>query len=191
MRPVYEDDNIKVIYKEAGEDSEKLLPGLHVASRLDKPVCGLLLFSKSKDTASYMAGPDVIDKTYTALVRGEVEEEGVYEDFLLHDRQKNKVFVVKSKRKGVKEARLTYKREEVLDIGDERFSLVKVKLQTGRTHQIRVQFASRKHPLMGDGKYGSRVKGYIRLICNKMEVTMPDGESKSFEVELPEDFTSC
>ena len=69
------------------------------------------------------------------------------------------------------------------------FSLVKVKLYTGRTHQIRVQFASRKHPLAGDGKYGSRYKGYIRLFCKSIDVAVPgQKEKRHFEVPLPEDF---
>ncbi|MGN1443651.1 MAG: pseudouridine synthase, partial [Acutalibacteraceae bacterium] len=68
---------------------------------------------------------------------------------------KNKTFVVKRERKGVKKAALTY---ETLSEGTYRssaFTLVKIKLETGRSHQIRIQFASRKNPLFGDGKYGS------------------------------------
>ncbi|MCF0111919.1 MAG: RNA pseudouridine synthase, partial [Erysipelotrichaceae bacterium] len=73
-------------------------------------------------------------------------------DYLYHDKTRNKTFVVKKLRKGVKEAILDY---VVLDTNDTN-SLVEVHLHTGRTHQIRVQFASRQHPLVGDGKYGSK-----------------------------------
>ena len=92
-------------------------------------------------------------KEYLAVIKGiPTENEGVYKDFLFKDSSKNKSFVVKRARKGVKEASLEYR---LLDSHDD-ISLVFVKLHTGRTHQIRVQFASRKTPLLGDGKYGSR-----------------------------------
>ena len=80
-------------------------------------------------------------------------------DFLFKDSRKGKVFAVKRPRKGVREARLTYR---VLWQDDDS-SLVRVALDTGRTHQIRVQFSSRGMPLWGDGKYGSRVKGDLAL----------------------------
>ena len=67
----------------------------------------------------------------------------------------NKAFVVDRARKGSKEAVLTYR---VLARAENGHALVLVRLHTGRTHQIRVQFASRALPLIGDGKYGSREK---------------------------------
>ncbi len=91
-------------------------------------------------------------KEYVALVHGNVEESGDWTDLLLKDAKKNKVFVVDRERKGVKKARLTFTRLE----SDGETSLVRIRLYTGRSHQIRVQFASRKHPLVGDHKYGAR-----------------------------------
>ena len=97
-----------------------------------------------------------------------LENEGVMEDLLFKDSSKNKSFVVKRERKGVKKAKLTYK---VLKKGffDEKVSsLVLVELQTGRSHQIRVQFASRKHPLLGDRKYGSSIVCPIGLYSHRI-----------------------
>ena len=84
------------------------------------------------------------------MVHGNPEPEGDWEDLLFKDNRKNKVFVVKKQRNGVKKARLVYR---VLQD-----SLVQVRLYTGRSHQIRVQFSSRGFPLVGDHKYGSRAK---------------------------------
>jgi 23S rRNA pseudouridine1911/1915/1917 synthase len=90
-------------------------------------------------------------KEYRCLVHGTPPESGDWQDLLWKDNSKNKVFVVKRMRKGVKNARLEFNR---LTAGDH--SLIHVRLHTGRSHQIRVQFASRGFPLVGDHKYGSR-----------------------------------
>ena len=90
-------------------------------------------------------------KEYVAMVHGTPPEKGDWEDLLWKDSRKNKVFVVKRQRAGVKKARLEFKR---LSAGET--SLVHVRLHTGRSHQIRVQFSSRAFPLVGDHKYGSR-----------------------------------
>lgn len=66
-------------------------------------------------------------------------------------------------------------------------SLAEITLHTGRTHQIRVQFASRKHPLAGDGKYGSRVKGSIALQSCGLQFLHPEtGKPMAFTLPLPE-----
>jgi len=90
-------------------------------------------------------------KEYLAMVHGTPPEAGNWEDLLWKDSAKNKVFVVKRERRGVKKARLEFTRLTQSDP-----SLVRIRLHTGRSHQIRVQFSSRGFPLVGDHKYGSR-----------------------------------
>ena len=83
-------------------------------------------------------------------------------DYLYKDARLSKSFVVKSKRNGTKEARLEYQCVKTIRLGDKNVSLVKIRLHTGRFHQIRAQFSSRGMPLLGDGKYGgsdNKVKG--------------------------------
>ena len=92
-------------------------------------------------------------------------------DYLFHDKHKNKAYVTDSKRKGSKEAILDYRVISTLPGGH---SLVLIRLHTGRTHQIRVQFASRGLPLVGDGKYGSREKApYIGLWAYRLTFPHP------------------
>ena len=104
-----------------------------------------------------MGSEHTIDKVYLAVVEGNpAEDRGVYEDLLFKDSRKNKSFVVKRLRKGVKKASLEYEVMDTAKAHGKILTLVKIKLHTGRTHQIRVQFSSRKMPLCGDGKYGSK-----------------------------------
>ena len=105
------------------------------------------------------------------------ETSGTLEDLLFHDRVKNKTYVVRRPRGGVKKAVLSY---EILAEA-EGLSLARVRLQTGRTHQIRVQFASRGCPLAGDGKYGG--KGSAPLLWS-YRLSFPDprgGRMQTFE----------
>lgn len=128
---------------------------LFTVHRLDRPVGGLTLLARSPKAASYFAEQvqnGVMVKKYLAVVSGVVTpSEGIYEDLLFRDASKNKTYVVDRMRKGVRDAKLEYR---VIAV-KEALSLVEVTLHTGRTHQIRVQFASRKTPLVGDGRYGS------------------------------------
>ncbi len=125
-------------------------------SRLDTPVGGVMVFAKTaKASADFtrQLGDGTLKKTYLACVHSKPEnDEGTFEDLLFKDSRKNKTFVVKRERKGVKKAKLDYR---VLDSKND-ISLIEIHLHTGRTHQIRVQFSSRKMPLVGDGKYGAR-----------------------------------
>ena len=142
--------------KERGEDGY-----VGLVHRLDTATGGAMIYSKRKEITGKLCEAiqtEAYEKQYLAVVEGRPEESfGEMRDLLYHDKQKNKSFVVKKSRSGVKEARATY---ELLDSreldGGRVVSLVKVTLITGRTHQIRVQFSSRGMPLLGDGKYGSR-----------------------------------
>ena len=119
-------------------------------------------------------------KEYVAMVHGNPPETGDWTDLLFKDSSKNKVFVVKKERKGVKKARLEFK---TLHAGDE--SLVRIRLHTGRSHQIRVQFSSRGFPLVGDHKYGSRDDQKEPMLFSCC-LTFPwKGETKEFEA-LPD-----
>ncbi len=163
MEVLYADPQILVIQKPVGLDSEQQVPQalrktlggeIFPLHRLDKNVGGLMVYARTKEAARALSAAiqkGEMEKEYVALVHGTPPESGVFEDYLFKDSQKNKVFVVKNQRKGVKFARLEYTR---LTAGDP--SLVRIRLQTGRSHQIRVQFASRGFPLVGDRKYGAR-----------------------------------
>ena len=142
--------------RERGEDGY-----IGVVHRLDTATGGAMIYSKRNDMTgklSALVQSTEYKKTYLAVVHGEPEEkEGEMRDLLYHDKMKNKSFVCDKKRSGVKEAMLNYRVLQTVTVHrGEKISLVEIELVTGRTHQIRVQFASRKMPLVGDGKYGSR-----------------------------------
>ena len=143
------EDMVKILAKQTGSD-------IFPVHRLDTAVGGTMVFAKNSRTAAQLS-KQITDgsfkKRYLAVVSGKPEEEsGFFEDLLFKDSSKNKSYVVKRERKGVKKAKLGYE----LIASKDNMSLVKVLLYTGRSHQIRVQFASRKMPLIGDGKYGSK-----------------------------------
>lgn len=174
MKVLFEDKFIIVCEKPAnvlsepgdGEDivtmaSEHVHKPCYLVHRLDRNTGGAMVLSKMQKATGKLSEAiqkREFEKEYLAVIKGVPEEsEGVFRDLLFKDSQKNKTFVVKRERKGVKEASLEYKvlaTEKHPDHGE--ISLVRIKLHTGRTHQVRVQFASRKMPLLGDGKYGSR-----------------------------------
>ena len=159
--------------------------------RLDRNTGGAMLIAKTGEATAKLSAliqQRDFKKEYLAVVKGEPETpEGVFEDLLFKDSQKNKSFVVKKLRKGVKEAKLEYMTlgTKTLENG-EKASLVRVLLHTGRTHQIRVQFASRKMPLLGDGKYGSRDnKCETALWCERLTFVNPFTKKTVEAVSLP------
>ena len=106
-------------------------------------------------------------------------------DFLFKDSSKNKSFVVKRMRKGVKEAVLDYQRLGAERFDEKEYSLVHIRLHTGRSHQIRVQFSSRKMPLVGDRRYGSPDgSSQIALWSYRLRFSL-DGKEYEFSA-LPE-----
>ena len=163
MEILFSDRDIVLCVKPVGLDSEIQMPAalketlggeIYPVHRLDKNVGGVMIFARTQTAAASLSKAiqeGKLIKEYVALVHGNPPESGDWEDLLWKDSRKNKVFVVKRMRGGVKKARLEFTR---LTSGEE--SLVRVRLHTGRSHQIRVQFASRGYPLVGDHRYGAR-----------------------------------
>lgn len=192
MEILYFDADIAICVKPVGLDSEQEVPAalreqlggeLFTLHRLDKNVGGVMVYARTKKAAadlSRLIQQGQMVKEYVALVHGNVPERGDWQDLLFKDSRKNKVYVVKRQRAGVKDARLEFVR---LSSGET--SLVRIRLHTGRSHQIRVQFASRGFPLVGDHKYGARdsVPAPMLFSCC---ITFPyQGKETSFS-SLPE-----
>lgn len=134
---------------------------LWLVHRLDRTVGGLMVFARTKKSAAYLseaAAVGTLGKCYYAVIEGKAEG-GELRDLLFKDSKTSKAYVVDKERKGAKLAILEYSFLDVKETDKGARTLVKVQLKTGRFHQIRVQFASRGLPLVGDGKYGSRDKG--------------------------------
>lgn len=182
VKVVFEDKNLIFCIKGVGLSSEdtgdeKCVPArlrelcgvkeVYTLHRLDTGVSGIMVYAKNKNAASKMSTlitDGKMKKEYEAVVYGTFDESyGEMCDFLFKDSRKNKSFVVKSQRKGTKFAKLFYNVKEEFCVGENKVSLVEIALETGRSHQIRVQFAARKHALLGDGKYGA--KDNIKNIC--------------------------
>ena len=190
MKALFEDNDIIVIVKPVGVPSEDTKNGekgilnllktennltdVFLLHRLDRNVGGVMVFAKNKKSAACISKQiqeNTFKKTYLAVTDGVIEEKhGIYKDLLFKDSSKNRSFVVNRMRKGVKEASLEY----VVLSENENKTLVKVTLHTGRTHQIRVQFSSRKTPLCGDVKYGSKDRqSDIALFSHSITFTHP------------------
>ncbi len=188
MEILYSDRDLAVIVKPVGLDSEKQVPEeikdvlggeVFTVHRLDKNVGGVMVYARTKNAAAALSRAiqdSAMVKEYVALVHGVPPESGDWEDLLFKDSSKNKVFVVKRQRAGVKKARLEFRR-----IKEGEMSLVRIRLHTGRSHQIRVQFASRKFPLVGDHKYGSKDEAAAPMLYSCC-ITFPyKGKTMRFE----------
>lgn len=200
MKIIHQTAEYVVVCKAAGEDSEHDLPEMlaeqngdratdyYVVHRLDQAVAGLLVLARNRVTAAELSRQlteNRLRKTYLCVVPGvPAPASGEMQDLLYQDKMKRKMFPVKRKRAGVKEASLRYhvletklmnttvtssKQEDTAAVSASQLTLVEVELQTGRFHQIRCQFAARKLPLVGDGKYGSRVRSpHLALFCRQL-----------------------
>ena len=192
MEILYSDREIAVCVKPVGLDSEQQVPEalraalggeIYPIHRLDKNVGGVMVYARTRSAAAALSRcvqDGSLVKEYVALVHGTPPEKGDWQDLLWKDSAKNKVFVVKRERKGVKPARLEFTR---LTAGET--SLVRIRLHTGRSHQIRVQFASRGYPLVGDHKYGSRSEKNQPMLFS-CALTFPwKGETRTFQALPP------
>lgn len=191
MEILYSDANIAVCIKPVGLDSEQEVPDALIQQlggqifpihRLDKNVGGVMVYARTKPAAASLSKAvqdGTMVKEYVAMVHGTPPEQGDWEDLLWKDSRKNKVFVVKRVRGGVKKARLEFTR---LSQGET--SLVRIRLHTGRSHQIRVQFASRGYPLVGDHKYGARDSSPAPMLFSCCVSFPYQGKLRRFE-QLP------
>ena len=192
MEILYSDKNIAVCVKPVGLDSETEVPAalreqlggdIFPIHRLDKNVGGVMVYARTKQAAAQLSRAvqeGSMVKEYVAIVHGTPPEGGDWEDLLWKDNQKNKVFVVKRMRGGVKKARLEFTR---LSGGET--SLVRIRLHTGRSHQIRVQFSSRGFPLVGDHKYGAKDSSPAPMLFSCRIAFPYQGATKIFE-KLPD-----
>ena len=188
MEILYQDAQIVVAIKPVGPDSEHAFPQallealggeIYPLHRLDANVGGVMVYARTKAAAarfSKLIQEGLLVKEYVALVHGTPPESGDWQDLLWKDAKKNKVFVVNRERKGVKAARLEFTR-----LTESETSLVRIRLHTGRSHQIRVQFSSRGFPLVGDHKYGSRAKETAPMLFSCCLTFPHKGQSMRFE----------
>lgn len=209
IKILYEDNHILVVVKpinmpvcEDNSKDEDLLsslkkyikekynkPGnvyLGLIHRLDRPVSGIMVFAKTSKAASRLSEQirtNTITKKYYAVICGNLTGEGKFTDRLLKNKTTN---IVKVDPKG-KESKLEYK-----TINNKNgFTLVDIKLITGRPHQIRVQFSSRNYPLYGDQKYNSKAKPnqQIALFSYYLKIIHPvTKEIMEFKEELPDKY---
>ncbi len=209
VQVLYQDDRLLIAYKPYGVLSEfdahkPNMPSLlkdkagcdpvYPVHRLDRTTQGVMVYALSEDVArrlSAMIQQGQLEKTYLAVVEDVPEgSRGEYTDLLYFDRRKNKSYVVKRERRGVKQALLQYEVIQTIGHEERSLSLLQIRLMTGRTHQIRVQFASRKMPLVGDRRYGSHIPAdHIQLCSARLSFTHPfTGEEMSFSYEPTEEY---
>ncbi len=205
---IYEDNHLLVVEKPVGipvqEDKSKdidmirLLKDYRIKNesksgdayiglvhRLDRPVGGIMVFAKTSKAASRLSEEirnNTFHKTYLAVIKGTLKnKENTLNDYLIKNEKENKSYVT-SKDKG-KASSLKYK---VISEKDN-LSLVEINLITGRSHQIRVQFSSRNHPLVGDSKYGNNPNNIdIALFAQSITLVHPTTkETLTFTLKVP------
>ena len=210
MKILYEDNSLMVVEKPVGISSQKSNDGTEdmlsslekyrsdkgedtyvgLVHRLDTATGGAMIYSKKKELVgklSELVSNGEYSKEYLAVVENApTEKQGRLVDLLYHDKARNKSYVVDKKRNDVKEAIATYELIKTVQYMERTISLVRVKLITGRTHQIRVQFSSRRMPLLGDGKYGSKDnKTSCALWSNRVEFVHPITKEKIISESYP------
>ena len=204
---LYKDENFIICQKPIGISSQKTSDSKNMISaiseltdipedsiypihRLDTIVGGTILYAlnpKSSALLTRMMSEKSIKKQYLAVVHGRpAEDKGIFTDLLFKDSSKNKSFVVKRPRKGVKDATLEYALLGFVNYNKEVVSLVKITLKTGRSHQVRVQFSSRKMPLFGDRRYGSgKDKCTVSLWSHSLSFISPFDQKQKNYKSLP------
>ncbi len=171
-----------------GENMLSLLGALtgseiYPVHRLDRETAGVMAFAESSAAAAFLSkqiSSGELKKSYFAVTAQGIDpEEGEMNDLLFRDSAKNKSYVVKRERRGVRKASLEYS----LKAQNEGLYLWRVNLRTGRTHQIRAQFASRGAPLYGDTRYGAKQKDGFGLFAYSLTLKLPSSaEQREFAV---------
>ena len=202
MELVYIDDDILVCLKPArvlSTDEPGGVPDLcrealgdpkadvRTVHRLDRVVSGLMVLARNAKAASELSRQireDEFEKEYQAVVHGQAQEKATLRDLLGRDKARRMTFVAAEPAKGVQEAVLDY----WLLAQNQDMSRVQIRLHTGRTHQIRVQFASRNMPLVGERKYSELDDPCeIALWSCRLAFTHPKtGEKMEFTHEPPQ-----
>jgi len=191
---IYEDENLLVINKPAGINADDIPKRVH---RLDKDTSGVLLIAKDDKTLEFLQKEFQerrVEKKYVALVVGEIKNnEGIIETLLgrsKNDRRKQKVYFshepgAEGKRKAITKYRVLQKIKN--------YTLIEIKIETGRKHQIRAHFAYLGYPIAGDKMYGFKNQPCPKelkrqfLHASQIEITLPGGERKVFKSKLPEE----
>lgn len=207
---LFEDANLIVINKaagllsqgaEAGEDNlvDQLREyfGRHyvgLVHRLDRNTSGLIVVAKRTKAAQRLTlalQKDQLKRSYLALVEGSIEKKGTLNNFLLKDEKNNLMKVVSEKNKSAKKAILHFEKLSEIPFQSQNLSLVSVHLETGRSHQIRIQLSHYGFPLLGDKKYSSKFP-FPRPALHSWKLSFPHPISKeimNFTAPLPEDFS--
>ena len=162
---------------------------IRTVHRLDRTVSGLMVLARRSKAAAELSRQireGEFQKEYVAVIHGSPEEEGELRDLLLRNKQERKTYVVQEHGKDVQEAILSF---QILN-RVEAMTRVRIQLQTGRTHQIRVQFSNRGWPLAGDRKYGIPDEASeIALWSYRLAFKHPySGKSMEFILEPPSDY---
>ena len=177
-----EESGKKNIITELKNQTGRQIYPLH---RLDKDAGGLMIFALKPYSAAVLSkliAEGKMTKKYYAVCEGDPGEKGTMEDFLFFDRKNVKSYVVKKERKSAKMAKLKFLRLDKRD----NLSLVETELETGRTHQIRCQFSSRKTPLYGDRRYGAKTGNSLALFSHEIIFTDPfTGRQEDFTADIP------
>ena len=181
----FQDDMVSLLKKHIagsrreGTDGE---PYIGVVHRLDTMVEGVMVYAKTRDAAAQLSRQvrdGDIGKRYQAVLCGIPKDKtGHLTDYLVQDARTNMSRVAKASDAGAKQAELTYRLLDKKFVGGEQLSRVEIELITGRHHQIRVQFASRGWPVLGDIKYGSRKADRLYLVSSEISFTHPRTKKK-------------